>query len=89
MIEIIQATENNISIIEDIMLDVVDFLDSIKQPQWERKNVIWQGLSKYFFITDFYIAYLDKAPLGCMALVDYDPVFWPRHSMRLGRKQLG
>lgn len=77
MIKIIQATENDISIIEDIMLDVVDFLDSIKSPQWERKNATWKGLSKYFTVTDFYIAYLDNVPLGCMALVDYDPFFWP------------
>ncbi len=77
MIEIKQATKNEISIIEEIMVDVEAFLDSINQPLWERKNVTWHGLSKLFKIEDFYIAYLDHTPVGCMALVDYDPFMWP------------
>lgn len=77
MIKILQATENDIFVIEDIMMDVLDFLDSIKQPQWEREKVTWKELSKNFTVTNFYIAYLDHSPVGCMALVDYDPMFWP------------
>ncbi len=54
-----QAHENDIPIIEEIMIDVVNFLDSIGQPQWERQNVSWQGLSRYFKVDDFYIASID------------------------------
>lgn len=75
-ITIKQASENNIPVIEEIMLDVVDFLDEIGQPQWERKNVTWQGLSRHFKTDDFYIAYIGGNPVGCMALIDYDPTFW-------------
>jgi adenylate kinase family enzyme/GNAT superfamily N-acetyltransferase len=72
-----QAQENDIPIIEEIMIDVVNFLDSIGQPQWERQNVSWQGLSRYFKVDDFYIASIDNNPVGCFALIDYDPTFWP------------
>lgn len=72
-----QAQENDIHIIEEIMIDVVNFLDSIGQPQWERQNVSWQGLSRYFKIDNFYIASIDDSPVGCFALIDYDPTFWP------------
>jgi len=72
-----QAQENDIPIIEEIMFDVVDFLDTIGQPQWERQNVSWQGLSRYFKVDDFYIASIDDIPVGCFALIDYDPTFWP------------
>lgn len=72
-----QAQENDIPIIEEIMFDVVDFLDTIGQPQWERQNVSWQGLSRYFKVDDFYIASINNNPVGCFALIDYDPTFWP------------
>ena len=75
-ITIKQAQESDIPIIEDIMFDVVDFLDSIGQSLWQREWVTWQGLSKDFQISDFYMAYIDDKPVGCMALVDYDPTFW-------------
>ena len=77
MITIKQATESDIPIIEDIMNDVITFLDSIGQPQWVKENVTQQGLAKYFTIDNFYIAYIDKIPMGCLAIVDYDPTFWP------------
>ena len=72
-----QAQEKDIPIIEEIMIDVVNFLDSIGQPQWKRQNVSWQGLSRYFKVDDFYIASIDDSPVGCFALIDYDPTFWP------------
>ncbi|HZK39440.1 MAG TPA: GNAT family N-acetyltransferase [Clostridia bacterium] len=72
-----QAHENDIPIIEEIMIDVVNFLDFIRQPQWERQNVSWQGLSRYFKVDDFYIASIDDSPVGCFALIDFDPTFWP------------
>ncbi|MCL2060297.1 MAG: GNAT family N-acetyltransferase [Oscillospiraceae bacterium] len=71
-----QAQENDIPVIENIMFDVVDFLDSIGQSLWQREWVTWQGLSKNFQINDFYIAYIDNNPVGCMALIDNDPAFW-------------
>jgi GNAT superfamily N-acetyltransferase len=75
-ITIKQAQESDIPVIEDIMLDVVDFLDSIGQPMWRRERVTWQGLSEDFCVSDFYIAYINDNPAGCMALIDYDPEFW-------------
>lgn len=35
------------------------------------------GLSRHYSAENFNIAYLDGEAVGCMALVDYDPVIWP------------
>lgn len=75
--EIKQAAETDIPVIEEIMTDVVDFLERINQPQWERESVTWKGLSHYHSIEDFYIAYMDGIPAGCAAVADYDPEYWP------------
>ncbi|HHV59068.1 MAG TPA: GNAT family N-acetyltransferase [Clostridiaceae bacterium] len=77
MISIKKATENDIPIIEDILLDVVHWLDSTGKPLWTKEQVSWQSLSRHYSIDDFYIAYLDEEAAGCMVLVDYDPGFWP------------
>ena len=59
------------------MTDDEDFLDRISQPQWKRENVTWQGLSQHFQIGDFYVAYMGSLAVGCVAIIDYDPIFWP------------
>ena len=68
-----QATEKDIPVIENILLDAVQWMDH----QWEAENVKWNHLSKYYTIGDFYIAYDENVPAACMALIDYDPNFWP------------
>ena len=47
------------------------------QPLWGTDEITWNALSKNYQFDDFYIAYTDGEPSGCMALVDYDPFFWP------------
>jgi GNAT superfamily N-acetyltransferase len=76
-IAIRQADLGDTSIIEDILLDVVQWLDSNNMHQWERKNVLWEHLQQFYRVDDFCLAYSEKNPVGCMALTDYDPVFWP------------
>jgi len=77
MIQIRQAMESDVSAIEEIMLDVVDFFASIGQPQWKRETVSWQALSQYLEITSFYMAYVNDMAVGCMALGDNAHSFWP------------
>jgi GNAT superfamily N-acetyltransferase len=77
MVEIITASEKDIPIIEDILMDTVRWLDSIGQPLWREDQITWARLSKDFSASDFFIALLDGVPAACMAVVDYDPVFWP------------
>ncbi len=72
-----KATENDIFIIEDILLNAVKWMDSTGLHQWEESNVRWTNLSKHFEISDFYIAYDSNIPVACMALIDHDPFFWP------------
>ena len=76
-ITIKQANENDIPVIEDILLDAVNWLESINQPLWNAEQIKWERLSKQFSPDNFYIAYINNEPAGCMALVDYDPFFWP------------
>ena len=76
MLQINQAIENDIPIIEDILLDTVCWLDSIGQSLWREEQVKWSHLSRDYSITDFYIALLDNIPAACVAITDYDPLFW-------------
>ena len=76
-IAIKQAQEADISVLESILFDTVNWLDEMGQPLWGLNEVKWDTLSKNYKIGDFYIAYADGIPSGCMALVDYDPFFWP------------
>lgn len=75
-IEIKQAQEKDIPIIEDIMLDVISYLEEIGQPQWSRSSASWEVLSARFKITDFYIAYLDGIAAGCLSVINHDPGIW-------------
>lgn len=73
-----QANECDIPIIEEILLDAVNWM-SINglQNQWNESNVKWSNLSKSFKISDFYISYQNGLPTACIALTDCDPTYWP------------
>ena len=76
-ITIKQAQEDDIPILESILLDTVNWLNEMDQPLWGVDDITWAVLSKKHQIGDFYISYLNGEPSGCMALIDYDPFFWP------------
>lgn len=71
-----QAVTQDIPIIESILLNAVKWMDENGLHQWEKENIQWQKLSKYYNVDDFYIAYYESIPVACMALIDYDPAFW-------------
>lgn len=75
MIEIITASENEIPIIENILLDTVHWLESIGQPLWCEEQIKWSRLSKDFTASDFKIALLDGIPAACMAVANHSPTF--------------
>lgn len=72
-----QASHKDIPIIEEILLDAVDWMDRNGLHQWERQAVQWETLSMYYRAEDFCIALKNAQPAACMAVVDYDPHFWP------------
>jgi len=72
-----QATLSDISIIEEILLDCVNWLNEMDQPLWKVEDVVWKELSKSYNINDFYVAFIDGNPSGCMAVLNTDPFFWP------------
>lgn len=76
-ITIKQAQESDIPVVESILLDTINWLQEIGQSLWSAETVTWEALSKKHKIGDFYIAYMDGKPSGCMAIIDYDPFFWP------------
>jgi GNAT superfamily N-acetyltransferase len=77
IIKIKQAQKNDIPVLEGILLDTVNWLNEMGKPLWGANDVKWDTLSKRHQISEFFIAYTDGVPSGCMALVDYDPFFWP------------
>ena len=76
-ISVKQAAESDIPILESILLDSVIWVSEMGQPLWNAEDVVWGELSKSYQADDFYIAYADGIPSGCMVLLDYDPFFWP------------
>jgi HEPN domain-containing protein/N-acetylglutamate synthase-like GNAT family acetyltransferase len=76
-ITIKQACEADIPVIENILLDTVKWLNEMNRPLWRAEDMVWDILAKEYRIEEFYIAYLDGIPSGCVALIDYDPFFWP------------
>lgn len=76
-IAIKQAHEDVIPVLEGILLDTVNWLNEMDQPLWGEEDVKWEALSKNYLISDFYIAYSDDRPSGCVAIVDHDPFMWP------------
>lgn len=77
MIAIRQASKDDIPVIEGILLDAVNWLDSTGNSLWTKEQVTWAGLSRYYSAENFYLAYLDGEAVGCVALVDHDPLLWP------------
>ena len=76
-ITIKQATGNDIPLLESILLDTVNWTKEMGQPMWSASDVKWESLSNHYQTGDFYIAYSNGKPSGCMAIVDHDPFFWP------------
>ena len=72
-----QAREGDVFDIERVMLDAVRWLIELGQPLWGEDEVRWDSLSKKHAAGDFHIAYMDGEPSGCLAIIDYDPFFWP------------
>ena len=56
-----QAQESEIPILESILLDSVGWVSEVSEPLWNKEDVIWDKLSRDYQISDFYIAYINKA----------------------------
>ncbi|MCL2108626.1 MAG: GNAT family N-acetyltransferase [Oscillospiraceae bacterium] len=76
-IKIKQAQETDIPVIEDILSDTINWLNEMGQPIWSKETTTWNALSKYYRIDDFFIAYLNDKPAGCVVIIDFDPFFFP------------
>lgn len=72
-----QANENDFLVIEEILLDAVNWMKTNElQNQWNENNIKWNSLSKEYKITDFYINYWNEVPAACVAITDLDQKFW-------------
>lgn len=72
-----KANLSDITSIEWIFDDVVKWFDATHKNHWRKEEVTWQGLRRFHHHEEFYLAYINGMPAGCMALSDYDPAFWP------------
>ncbi|BBF42316.1 hypothetical protein lbkm_0998 [Lachnospiraceae bacterium KM106-2] len=72
-----QATEKDISIIEEILNGAITWMEQSGCPKlWTRSDVKWEALSKTYQINDFYLLLEQEEPIGCMALTDADSSYW-------------
>lgn len=71
-----QASEKDIPIIEEILADASNRVLNKKLPSWDKQNIQWKALSIEFSADDFFILYENNSPIACMAIVDYDPLYW-------------
>jgi GNAT superfamily N-acetyltransferase len=72
-----RATRRDIPIVEEILLDAVNWLIEVDQPLWDAEEVRWMNLSRQHDVSDFYLTVIDGEPCGCAAITDYDPFVWP------------
>lgn len=71
------AEQKDIHVIEDILIDAVNWMNSNNIPNmWTEENVKWDILSKSYDISNFYIYYINRQPAGCMALTNEDKKYW-------------
>ena len=78
-ITIRRVDETLTSEVEAILQDAVLRLKEEKGiDQWGLENVAWKALSCHYRPEDFYLALVDGEPAGTLALVDYDPAYWPQ-----------
>lgn len=77
MLSIRQVTEKDIPTVEYIYDEVVTWLDANGKHWWPKDFGKWEVISAPFKMEDFYVAYIDDKPAGCMVLIDYDPNLWP------------
>ena len=71
MIVIERASEQDTAIIEDILSDTVAWRNNTDKPMWTAEQITWKRLSSDYCVSDFYIAYINRVPAGCVALTDY------------------
>lgn len=71
------AMESDTAVIEDILLDAVEWMQEKNLSNlWTRQNIKWKVLSQSYKISDFVLAFRDQKAVGCMALTKTDPVYW-------------
>lgn len=74
--EIRQCDLCDTKIIEDILLDVWEWLHKNKNDMWNKDWLKWKNLSKQYKIQECFISYIDNIPAGLIILQKYDPSHW-------------
>ena len=75
--EIQKAKLKDIPMIESILFEAADWMDTHNLHMWEKEKLVWSHLSKIYKLENFYLGFDQGKPVSCMALVDYDPIIWP------------
>lgn len=79
-----RATQEDVHTIEGILGDAVKWMNQNNIPNlWNETNILWDNLEKSYQISDFYIAYLNEKPVGCVAVTDIDTTYW--HNIECGK----
>lgn len=76
MIEIRQASKDNIKLIEYLYLKKIDQLANKNIIQWDKEEVLWKELKKSYEPENFYLVYVGNIAVGAFVIVDHDPTYW-------------
>jgi putative hydrolase of HD superfamily len=68
---------DDISIAIGIIYDAAAWLSEKGETLWLPDEITPEEIKKRYAENDFAIAYVDKKPVGCVALVDHMPFYWP------------
>jgi len=71
------ATEADTGVIEEIMLDVVTWMDTTGRHQWPAEESTWDYLKNRFKAEDFHTGFVEGEGACCCVIIDHDPNFWP------------
>lgn len=62
--------------IEEILLNVWEWLNKNNNDMWDKKWLNWEHLSKNYKIEECFISYIKNIPIGLIILQKYDPYHW-------------
>jgi GNAT superfamily N-acetyltransferase len=67
----------DISLAVEIIRDAAAWLTAKEETLWLPEEITQDEIQRRYKASDFVIAYVDNKPVGCVALVDHMPYYWP------------
>ncbi len=98
MITIVEATENNLNQVCDILLEVTLWLDRKGMPLWQKDQISIERMRSYVGKRELFVALFEGEPVGTIIIQSEDRDYWPEitdrsslffHKLAVSRKYAG